>query len=38
MDRNVSRIHEHDLRSVWENEERYLTRLLSNLAKQLFSM
>ena len=29
MDRNVSRIREHDLRSVWENEERDFTRWLT---------
>ena len=29
MDRNVSRIHEHDLRSVWENEERDFTKWLT---------
>jgi hypothetical protein len=29
MGQNVSRIHEHDLRSVWENEERDFTRWLT---------
>ena len=29
MDHNVSRIHEHDLRSVWENEARDFTQWLT---------
>ena len=29
MDWNVSRIREHNLRSVWENEERDFTRWLT---------
>jgi len=28
MDRNIAEIQEHDLRSVWQNEERDFTRWL----------